>query len=217
MRGCCGRCGVWIDQIWKDSSVCLLPWLGLVSTDDEQAVTKAIAGEHYGTGSIRRTRFCCWILQMSTCRFHKHGKDEALGRSTVGTGVQAGKSAQTLRHTVCCTHTYIVQHSTRHQLLQNFKHCFLRRVIEHDMASTSTSGGRSQAKVLLQTFALRMAVATAYGQLGTLQGTSDKASLALPRMATLLLSPGLVLWLFLGQICEAILLLVAARVRLKDV
>lgn len=71
--------------------------------------------------------------------------------------------------------------------------------------------GRSQAKVLLQTFALRMAVATAYGHLGTLQSVPDDASTTLARMAKLLLLPGLVIFQFAGQVFDAFLVLMGQK------
>lgn len=70
---------------------------------------------------------------------------------------------------------------------------------------------RSQARILLQTFALRMAVATAYGHLGTMQGKSDKTSASILRMFKLLLFPGLVILQWAQQLSESLLNLMVQR------
>jgi len=51
------------------------------------------------------------------------------------------------------------------------------------------SGARSLSDVLLRTFALRMAVMTTYGHLGSLQNLSSSSHTALPRMITFILLP----------------------------
>ena len=70
------------------------------------------------------------------------------------------------------------------------------------MDFSAVTATRSQSRVLLQTFALRIAVATAYGHLGTLHDLSDQASTAIPRMVTLLFFPGAVIMDFATQILK---------------
>jgi len=55
---------------------------------------------------------------------------------------------------------------------------------------------RSPSSLLLKTFALRMAVITSYGHLGSLQNLTAKSSTSIPRMLILLILPGVTLFEF---------------------
>jgi len=75
------------------------------------------------------------------------------------------------------------------------------------------SRARSLSDVLLRTFALRMAVMTTYGHLGSLQNLSSSSRTALPRMITFILLPTATLMELCSDYLKATLFLVLERKR----
>jgi hypothetical protein len=73
------------------------------------------------------------------------------------------------------------------------------------MASPDSNSRRTLSQLLLKSFALRMAVITGYGHLGTLQNSSHSATMSLTRMAVLIVLPGAALLNLLGPWLAAIL------------
>ena len=63
---------------------------------------------------------------------------------------------------------------------------------------------RTTSSLWLKTFALRMAVITAYGHLGSLPNLSTESSTSLSRMLILIFLPGATLFDFLGGYCQSI-------------
>jgi hypothetical protein len=81
-----------------------------------------------------------------------------------------------------------------------------------DPAQSKMSGARSLSDVLLRTFALRMAVMTTYGHLGSLQNLSRSSHTALPRMITFILFPTATLFDLCTDHFKATLILVLNRI-----
>ena len=69
----------------------------------------------------------------------------------------------------------------------------INETLTAQLLDSNTDRSRTTSKLWPKTFALRMAVATAYSHLGSLQNLSAKSYASFPRMLILIFLPGAVL------------------------